>query len=375
MNRRIITRILGQHCALCRRHAAAFIPGVFLLFLTACANSFTPLHQLHPATELLWPEKPEKPRIQWVKTISDSQDAGITKGFWKRALELIIGADTRPIVRPYGVLFDEKERLIIADPGARVVHCMDTAKGVYTVIGTESNSPLRTPIGIAEDDHDHLYITDSTTGAVYLYDLANRTLMPFLDRKLQRPTGIAWNRVNRLLYIVETTANQVTAVDESGSVRFQFGVTAEGKPLFNRPTDIAIDSTGKLYVTDPLNYRIRIFSPAGRQLNEIGNMGDAPGDMNKPKGVGIDSEGHIYVNDALLDAVQVFDGNGEFLLTFGQAGTGIGAFWMPSGIWVDRHDYIFVADTYNQRVQVFRYLSDRVEKPGGSQTTGKKDER
>jgi DNA-binding beta-propeller fold protein YncE len=141
-------------------------------------------------------------------------------------------------------------------------------------------------------------------------------------------------------------------------VKFQFGVTAQGYPLFNHPTDIAIDSAGKLYVTDPLNYRVRIFSPAGLQLNEIGHMGDAPGDMNKPKGVGIDSEGHIYVADALLDEIQVFDGNGDLLLTFGQVGTGSGAFWMPSGIWVDRHDYIFVADTYNQRIQVFRYLPD-----------------
>lgn len=362
MNQTFSTKDPGLGGASLRRPLLALAQALLLFSLSACATP-VPLHQVQPEIDLVWPAKPEKPRIQWVKAIKNYADAGISKGFWTRALEFFIGGDDRRIVRPHGLLYDDNDRLIIADPGARVVHCMDSRQGVYTVIGEEPNSPLRTPIGVAEDDHGRLYITDSTSGTVYRYDFAGRTLAPFVARTLKRPTGIAWDRVSRLLYIVETGANQVIAVDEQGVERVRFGVKKDGTALFNHPTDIAVDTAGKLYVTDPLNYRIRVFSSDGQLLSEFGRMGDSPGDLNKPKGVAVDSEGHIFVNDSLLDAVQIFDGAGAFLLPFGQAGVGKGDFWMPSGIWIDRQNYIFVADTYNQRVQVFRFLSDK----GGKQ--------
>jgi DNA-binding beta-propeller fold protein YncE len=314
------------------------------------------LHQLKPETALQWPPKPNEARIQWVKTIADPLDAGISKGFWKKALEFFTGADQRRIVRPYGILFDESERLFIADPGAGVVHFMDMKEQRYTIIGEESTIPLRSPIGIAEDEKGQLYITDSEAGMVYRYDLARRVLEPFIAGYLQRPTGIAYSRFNKLLYIVDTTANQVVAVDDRGAERLRISTKYNGDGQFNRPTDIFIDAKGQVYVTDSLNYLIRVFTADGKPVSQFGAAGDNPGNLDKPKGVAVDSEGHIYVNDALLDAVQIFDGKGQFLLSFGSAGTRNGEFWMPSGIWIDRKDYIFIADTYNQRVQVFRYF-------------------
>lgn len=332
-------------------------PILALIFLTACAGTI-PLREVKPAADLQWPEKPEKARIQWVKTIRNYQDAGIAKGFWKRALEFLTGPDQRRIVRPHDVLVDDKERLFIADPGAGVVHLMDVRERRYAVIGGESGSPLRTPIGLAEDDRDRLFITDPTTATVYLYDLSLGSLKPFLAGTLKRPTGIAYNRVNKLLYIVDTIAHQVVAVDEQGGIKVRIGAAGEGKGQFNHPTDIAVDAKGRVYVTDPLNYKIKIFTPEGRPVNQFGAAGDAPGYLNKPKGIAVDGEGHIYVSDALIDAIQIYDDGGRLLLLFGANGTGNGEFWMPSGIFIDRHNYIFVSDTYNQRVQVFRYLPD-----------------
>jgi DNA-binding beta-propeller fold protein YncE len=110
-------------------------------------------------------------------------------------------------------------------------------------------------------------------------------------------------------------------------------------------------------VTDPLNYRIKVFSPEGQLVGQIGKAGDVPGELNKPKGVAIDSDGHLYVCDSLQDTVQMFDNNGALVLNFGSNGNNDGQFWMPSGIFIDSRDYIYVADTYNQRIQVFRYIS------------------
>jgi DNA-binding beta-propeller fold protein YncE len=325
---------------------------ICVIFLAGCAGPVS-LYKAQPSVSLEWPPQNAGPKIVWIKSIAGPDNAGITKSFWKRALDLLIGEDDNRIVRPYGVLFDDKERLVIADPGGGVVHVMNIKENSYAVIGGNDSS-LRNPIGLAEDEHDLLYITDSAKGVVYKYDFNKGLLLPFFKGTLQRPTGIAYNRINKLLYVVDTTARQVIAVNEAGMEELRFGL--QGPVQFNRPTDIGVDRKGAVYVTDPLNYKIKIFSPDGTMLNQIGMAGDTPGSLNKPKGVAVDSEGHIYVNDALQDGVQVFDDSGQLLLFFGRSGSGDGEFWMPSGIFIDGHDYIFVADTYNQRIQVFRYV-------------------
>ena len=323
--------------------------------VTACTGTVG-LHDVRPAVDLAWPPRTDGPSIVWVKSISGRQDAGVTRGFWRRALDYFSGDDDRVIVRPYGVLYDARDRLFITDPGAGVVHVMDIGAGLYSVIGEELTSPLKSPIGVAEDADNRLYITDSTTGMVYRYNLGSDRMEPLNSVKFRRPTGIAYNSVNRLLYVVDTLAPAVICLDETGAERFRFGSAGSGPDQFNRPTDIAIDRQGQVFVTDALNYRIKVFTPEGKPVTQFGTAGDAPGDLTKPKGVAVDSEGHIYVSDALQDAVQVFDDSGRLLTTLG-GGTGRqdGEFWMPSGVSVDGHDYIFVADTYNRRVQVFRY--------------------
>lgn len=333
-----------------------FGPALLLCLCLFTACSGTVAGRPVGATDLQWPPKPYQARIKWVKSISDYNDAGVKKGFWRRVAEFFVGPDNSRIVQPHGVLSDENDRLFVADPGAGLVHIMDRKGGSYAVIGGV-DSPLRTPIGLAQDEQGYLYISDATSGVVYRYDIEKRSLTPFTHRALQRPTGLAYNRTNKLLYIVETTAGRVVAVDKDGTERFRFGSQGEASAQFNHPTDVTTDAKGQVYVTDPLNYRIKVFTPEGVFVSQFGAAGDARGNLDKPKGIAVDSAGHIYVCDALLDAVQIFDTQGRLLLTFGFSGNGNGEFLMPSGIYIDLHNRIFVADTYNRRVQVFRYIS------------------
>jgi DNA-binding beta-propeller fold protein YncE len=334
------------------------------LSLSACATPVS-LYAIKPAAELHWPPSPREPKIVWVASIAGSRDLGITKGFWKRLAELVVGEEEQLIVRPHGVMFDAAERLFIADPGAGVVHFMDLHQGRYAVISGENGSPLRTPIGLAEDDQGRVYITDSTSGTIFVYDIGHDSLKPFMH-DIRRPTGIAFNQADKLLYIVDTAANEIVVADGKGRVVRRIGGTGPQGLEFNHPTDITTDARGQLYLLDPLNYRIKVLSPEGQLVSEFGSAGDMPGYLDKPKGVAVDSEGHIYCTDALLDTVQIFDEAGRLLLFFGTVGTDKGQFWMPSGIFIDRNDYIFVTDTYNRRIQVFRYLSQKPTEQGAN---------
>jgi DNA-binding beta-propeller fold protein YncE len=320
-----------------------------------------------PAQLLQWPNAPLPAKIQWVRTVADPAGAGISTGFWKSAWNLLVGGEKRHMIRPYGVLCDARERLIIADPGGGAIHLMDARENRYSIIEGGEGFKLRTPIGLTEDLQNHLYVTDSSAGEVYLLDLETLQLKPFPTPQLSRPTGIAYNAFNKQLYIVDTLADEVVVVSEGGKEVRRFGSLT-----FNHPTDIYIDKKGVVYVTDALNYNIQLFTPEGKAIGQIGTAGAELGRLNKPKGVAADSDGHIYINDAMHDAVQVFDAAGRFLLSFGSTGSENGEFWMPSGIYIDAQNYIFVADTYNRRVQIFRYLSEAIPPGPGTAQQGAK---
>ncbi|QWV92474.1 SMP-30/gluconolactonase/LRE family protein [Geomonas oryzisoli] len=343
-----------------------------MFFLAGCAAPVVPLLQRGDAAAPQWPEPPMRAKIRWVKSIVTPRDAGIARSSWKHALEFFTGAEAENIVKPHGVYFDDAGRLFVADAGVGVVHLFDTKNGVYKRITGPSGVPFRSPIGLAQDETGGLYITDSAADAVYRYDLASGAVIPFC-REMARPTGIAYNKLNKLLYISETGYGRVVALDRNARQKLTIHNSKGGEGLFNKPVDLAIDRAGRLYVNDPLNYKINVFSPDGKLQQRFGQMGDAPGQMDKAKGIAVDPEGRIFVCDSLLDTVQLFDASGVYMFSFGAKGTGAGDFWMPSGIHIAKN-WVFVSDTYNNRVQVFQILSDEdpADDEPAAQQTGKR---
>ncbi|QXE90894.1 6-bladed beta-propeller [Geomonas subterranea] len=350
----------------------AGVGGAMMLLLAACATPVVPLLQRGDAAGPQWPEPPMRAKIRWVKSIETPQDAGIARSAWRHAVEFFTGAAADNIVKPHGVYFDEAGRLFVADAGVGVVHLFDTRNGAYKRITGPSGLPFRSPIGLAQDDAGGLFISDSAADTVYRYDLASGDVTPFC-REMARPTGIAYNRVNKLLYVAETGYGRVVALDRNAGQKLTIHTSKSGEGLFNKPIDLAVDRAGRVYVNDPLNYKINVFTPDGRLQQRFGEMGDAPGQMDKPKGIAVDAEGRIFVCDSLLDTVQLFDASGVYMFSFGANGTGAGDFWMPSGIHI-ASNWVFVSDTYNNRVQVFQILSneDSVDDEPASQPTSKR---
>ena len=136
---------------------------------------------------------------------------------------------------------------------------------------------------------------------------------------------------------------------------------------FNRPSDVAVDSAGNVYVADTDNHTIRKITSAGvvtTLAGKAGSSGSADGtgtavQFNHPSGVAVDSAGSVYVSDTDNDTIRVITSAGVVTTLAGQAGTsgsadGNGAaarFNGPSGIATDSAGTLYVADTLNHTIR------------------------
>ncbi len=334
------------------RAAAALLTAALL---SACAQPPSTPSAAEPLR--VWPAPPAAARLVYAYSITRPEDVGITKGFFTRLGEWLIGPEDHRLVRPMAVVVDAAGIVYVADPGVKGVHRFDITRHRYDLLRRAGGAPLPSPVGLALGPRGDVYVTDSALDAVFTISPGAQAVAPFaLDAPLAQPTGIACDRASGRLYVVTTGDHQVKIFAPNGALQTAFGRRGGGDGEFNYPTLLWRDDAGGLWVTDSLNFRVQRFDAAGRFLGKFGRLGDSSGDHARPKGVATDRAGHVYVVDSLFHALQIFDASGAFLLNVGAQGREPGEFWLPAGVFVAADNHIYVADAYNQRVQVFRYV-------------------
>ena len=90
-----------------------------------------------------------------------------------------------------------------------------------------------------------------------------------------------------------------------------------GWGTFNRPTDVAWDTDGNIFIADGYtNSRVVKIDKNGRWVKTWGERGAEPGQFNILHSIASDAKGNIYVGDRSNRRIQVFDSDGKFLRQF-----------------------------------------------------------
>jgi hypothetical protein len=110
---------------------------------------------------------------------------------------------------------------------------------------------------------------------------------------------------------------------------------------FNRPTDVAWDAAGNIFVSDGyVNGRVAKFDKNGKFIKSWGQRGTAPGQFNTLHTIAVDAQGNVYVGDRGNRRIQVFDNDGNFKTQY----LNVGAPWAIC-ITPGPHQYLYSSNS------------------------------
>ena len=310
------------------------------LFSIFAGCSAPPKTESAPVT--FYPPAPLPPRLQFLVAYSGEQDLG---GGPSKFATFVVGKEPvrKPIAKPYGVALHDG-KIYVCDTGLAAVDIMDlrTRELRYFMPGGEGK--FVSPVNIAIDRDGTKYIADSARGQILIFGRddsyqgaiggrvsapgrahtaftpAPTLAVPTVSDAAMKPTDV--QIVGDRLYVADMKGQCVLAYDKTKR-QLLFTIprnpaTADAPHKLFTPTNLAVDTQGRIYVSDIGAFRVQQYTQEGIHLRQFGQgSGDRPGEFARPKGVAVDREGRVYIVDAATQVVQIFDAEGRLLLFFG----------------------------------------------------------
>ena len=302
--------------------------GVLLSFLAGCAPAVVVERKI-----AFFPPPPELPRIQYLTSFRGRKDIE-TQSVFNR---FVVGEkqDVR-VDKPYGVAIHQG-KIYVCDTNSTVVVFDLERKTFGPLKGATGLGALRQPINISIDAEGNKYVADSVRGQVVVFDPNDAYLKAYGTPDRWRPVDVV--PFGNEIYVADIVNGLVHVLDrQSGETVRTIGDKGEPAERLDRPTNLAIDTEGMLYVTDIGRFQVVKFDREGRFKAAIGKPGDNLGHFARPKGIAVDREGHVYAVDAAFNNVQVFNPDGQLLLFFGGTPTeedAPGALLLPAKVAID----------------------------------------
>jgi sugar lactone lactonase YvrE len=181
--------------------------------------------------------------------------------------------------------------------------------------------------------------------------------------------GVATNSKGHVFVFTRSANTRLFEFDQNGNYVREIG---EGNYGFEFAHSVRVDSEDNIWAVDEGTNMVIKFSPAGRIVMVLGRRPEAvagavatstgpppPAEkylLGRPTDVAWDPQGNIFVSDGYTNhRVVKYDKNGRFIRQVGseRPGSETSQFNTPHGIAVDAQGNVYVADRANRRIQVF----------------------
>ncbi|MBI4499338.1 MAG: NHL repeat-containing protein [Chloroflexi bacterium] len=255
------------------------------------------------------------------------------------------------------------QRIYVAESGGDRLVRLYTATGqeLATLAPPGTQVSSRLPMSLALAPNGRLFVADRLRKAVDMFAPDGKYVGAYRpDAVLEEPwlpLGLSFDAGGRLLVTDhKATRHRVLVFRPNALLDTVFGEQLEGVGPLAFPYSAAVDSQGRVYVSDTNNARLLVFDAQGQLLSVVTTAEPRSG-LGLPRGVAVDSQDRVYVVDAAGHTVVVYAAGDtpSFLFTFGELGTRGGELRYPSGIALDQRGRIYLADRDNNSVQVWSY--------------------
>jgi sugar lactone lactonase YvrE len=267
----------------------------------------------------------------------------------RRAATVALGKAENPygLVFPVAVVTDLRRRVWITDSGTGSVHVFDMATGGYREIRRVGDVPLQQPSGLAVDGQGRIFLTDSGSGGVFAFDETGEfghTVCKPSEHLLESPTAVAISEDGKTIYVADPPKNVVVELNREGEVNR----TIQLPPELGEPAAISVFNN-QIYVLGNRQHRVGIFSPSGIQRGEFRWDG-----VQFPSAFTYDA-GHrrFMVANPRWMTVELFNEEGQNLGAFGQQGERVDQMQRVDSLHVDPQGLLYVVDSHHGKVLVF----------------------
>ena len=161
------------------------------------------------------------------------------------------------------------------------------------------------PHGVTEDGKGNILVVDCHSHQIKKWSKDWRQLLAQVgsrgseDLQFRHPTGITCNPINDRIYVTDFDNHRIQVLNPDLTFHSTFGEYGSGPGQFIRPSAIASDKRGNVYVTDYGNRRVRAFTADGVSIR---TWEECTVELHRADGIAVLSTTGVWYTSAKLVA-------------------------------------------------------------------------
>lgn len=259
------------------------------------------------------------------------------------------GAISDSLSTPVRMAIDNMDNIYVTDAFQKKIRKFNSAGTyLYSVVNVGA------PVSIAVNAANQMYIGDGENGKIYKIN-SNGTRTELYAGTVFPSSMVFCSDGN--LYVSDSKLQRIIVLDLAGNV-----VRTIGAGTLTCPTGITFDKkNNRILVAEhggigngfnPV-VKIRIYGLTGNLITSFGSHGNEDGKFYRIQGLAVGRCGEIYVPEPYQGNVSVFSENTVFATRFGQYGDSTSQLRVPLDIAINSQDKIFITAENNGTIEIF----------------------